>query len=233
MNEAFSRSIGIINPNQTKPVAIIGCGSIGSGAALALAKMGFRKFILYDGDYVGPENIGCQMFGWSDVGQKKTEALKRLLIEFSPLTDEDITCYDWVDAGTVFSRILTVVAVDSMKVRSLVWAKARRVPFLVDGRIGGQTIRVFSVIPTLQEHREFYEETLYSDEEASELPCTQRNVADVAFFVAGMVARAVRRYTTDKHIIKETALDALTFTTYKVGEEGETLLTKVERDEGF
>lgn len=221
MNEAFCRSVGIINPNQTKPVAIIGCGSIGSFAALTLAKMGFQKFLLYDGDYVGPENIGCQMFGWEHVGKKKTEALKSLLIEYSPLTNNDIRCYDYVDASTPISKVITILGVDSMQARSLIWGKVKgKVPFLVDGRIGGQTIRVFSVVPILQEYKEFYEESLYTDEEADELPCTQRNVADVGLFVGAMVARAVRRYITDNHIIKETALDALTFVTYKVGEEG-------------
>ena len=229
MNEAFSRSSGIINPDTTRPVTILGCGSIGSFAALNLAKMGFQKFNLYDGDVVGVENIGCQLFGWEHIGEKKTEALKKLLVQFSPVKPEDIACFGFVEDDTILPRTISIMAVDSMNIRNLIWGKIKnRAQFMVDGRIGGQVIRVFSARPRDNQSCKEYEDTLYTDEEAVELPCTQRNVADVGFFVGAMVARAVRRFVSHNHVIGETTLDACTFTTYKVGEEDYTSVIEPE-----
>lgn len=220
MNEAFSRSSGIINPDTTRPVTIIGCGSIGSFAALTLAKMGFQKFNLYDGDIVGVENVGCQLFGWEHIGEKKTEALKKLLVQLSPAKPEDITCFGFVENDTTLPRTISVMAVDSMSIRNLIWSKVKnKAQFMVDGRIGGQVIRVFSARPRDEQSCKEYEDTLYSDEDSVELPCTQRNVADVGFFVGAMVARAVRRFVSHNHVIGEATFDACTFTTFKVGEE--------------
>jgi hypothetical protein len=219
-NAAFSRSQGIIDPDATLPISIIGCGSLGSFAALTLAKMGFHQFNLFDNDLVGVENIGCQLFGWEHIGRPKTEALREILSELSPVKAEDIQCFGLVGTGTKLPRVITVSAVDSMAVRSLIWGKVKdKIPLFVDGRIGGQVIRVFSVRAKDYAYQEHYEKTLYSDAQADDLPCTARNVADVGLFVGAMVARAVRRFVSHNHVIKETALDALTFTTYTVGEE--------------
>ena len=86
MDEAFVRSQGILNPDDTCPVAIIGCGAIGSFVAIALAKMGFnKKFYLYDADYVGIENVGVQLFGPQHIAIPKVEALKDLLIKLTTI----------------------------------------------------------------------------------------------------------------------------------------------------
>jgi hypothetical protein len=42
-----------------------------------------------------------------------------------------------------------------------------------------------------------YEKTLHSNEDTAELPCTERSVSDINFWVGGMMTRQVRTYLTD------------------------------------
>lgn len=222
-NAAFARSQGIVNPDKMKPVNIIGCGSIGSFAAMAMAKAGFKKFILYDDDIVSVENIGPQMFGWKHLGMPKPEALRDLLCEFSPVETQNVVCINERVVGkTVLKPFGTMVAVDNMAARKLVWSLAKnKLPVLIDGRIGGQEIHVYSVRPKDYAHQTWYETTLYSDEQAVELPCTERNVAYVGLFVGAMVAKAATAYYMRNHVTQEMALDARNFIAYNSGVEPE------------
>lgn len=221
MDEAFVRSQGILNPDNTAPLTIIGCGAIGSFTAIALAKMGFnKKMYLYDGDIVGVENVGVQLFGPKHIGMPKVEALKDLLVTLTTMNPDDIECnFTMVDNTTPIKRIMTIVGVDSMGARKLIWNKLKgKVPVLIDGRIGGQVMRVFTVRNDYNS-MEYYESTLYSDEEAVELPCAERNVADVAFFVAGIIGRAARMFISHNRIIGEMAFDARTYFAYSCKDE--------------
>lgn len=216
LNKAYIRSVGIFDPAKAPPINIIGCGSIGSFLAENLAKMGFQKFVLYDQDTVGEENIGCQNFGWADVGKLKVEALKNILISRTPVLEENVvTVPEFVTPrSTNLKRFTTFLGVDSMKARKEIWTLLKgKIPFLVDGRIGGETVRVFSVRP-IPEEIMFYESTLYSDAEADDLPCTERNVADVALFTAAMMANSVRRFLTKEHVLMEMGMFTQTYTTY-------------------
>jgi hypothetical protein len=218
MTDAYVRSIDIFNPDKAKPVSIIGCGSIGSFAALTLAKMGVQSFHLWDADTVGEENIGCQNFGWEHLGQPKVEAVKDILLKNSPVLQENIILHqEFVGEKTRLPKVITIVGVDNMAARSIIWFKLRdRVPLLVDGRIGGQIIRVFGVLPT-EEFSTYYENTLYEDKDAVELPCTQRNVCYVANMIQALIGRTVRNYIEVGRIEKEIGVDVESFVNYVKG----------------
>ena len=217
-SDAYVRSIDIFNPDKAKPVSIIGCGSIGSFAALTLAKMGVQSFHLYDADCVGEENIGCQNFGWEHLGKLKVEAVRDILVANSPVKAENVTCHpEFVTFETRLPRIITIVGVDSMAARQLIWQKLKnKVPLIVDGRIGGQVVRVFSVLPT-EEYAEYYEKYFVKDEDAYQLPCTQRNVAYVANIVQAIIGRAVRNFVEVGRVEKEIGIDVATFVNYTKG----------------
>jgi len=61
-------------------ILIVGCGGIGSSAALLLAGSGVRKFTLADPDVIEKSNLNRQLF-WRriDIGKLKTEALKEAI----------------------------------------------------------------------------------------------------------------------------------------------------------
>jgi hypothetical protein len=215
VNEAYLRSIDIFDPNKARPVSIIGCGSIGSFAAKTLAKMGVQKFNLYDGDIVTQVNIGCQDFGWKDLGKPKVEAVRDLILENSPVKPEDINIhFGYIDDKSKLPFIPTIVGVDSMTARHLIWGKLKnKAPIIIDGRIGGQIVRVFSVTNDYAS-MEYYEQYLKTDEEAEELPCTQRNVCYVANITQGIIGQMMRSYIEKGVAAKEIGIDVETFINY-------------------
>jgi molybdopterin/thiamine biosynthesis adenylyltransferase len=58
-------------------VAVIGCGGLGSWAAVALARMGVRRLTLIDPDRFDRSNVPRQLAFGTDVGQFKAVALAR------------------------------------------------------------------------------------------------------------------------------------------------------------
>ena len=50
---------------------ILGCGAIGSSAAIQLARMGAEQFALYDADRVEQPNIGVSQYDIHDIGKIK------------------------------------------------------------------------------------------------------------------------------------------------------------------
>jgi len=59
-----------------KKVVIVGCGALGSGIAMLLAKAGVTRFVLIDPELLGWENIRRHELGAEFVGEPKAIALK-------------------------------------------------------------------------------------------------------------------------------------------------------------
>lgn len=58
-------------------IVIIGLGTVGSHALDMLVKMGFKKFIISDGDTVEKKNLTAQSYYMKDVGQLKVDVMKK------------------------------------------------------------------------------------------------------------------------------------------------------------
>ena len=84
--DIFSRNTGILESDMMVKTGamFIGCGSVGSFAALALAKAGVGRFLLIDNDIFGYHNICRHQCGIYDVGKYKTEALKERILQINP-----------------------------------------------------------------------------------------------------------------------------------------------------
>ncbi|MDR1553510.1 MAG: ThiF family adenylyltransferase [Prevotellaceae bacterium] len=84
--DIFSRNTGILESDiMLKTGAmLIGCGSVGSLAALELAKAGVGRFLLIDNDILGYHNICRHQCGIYDVGKYKTEAVKERILQINP-----------------------------------------------------------------------------------------------------------------------------------------------------
>jgi molybdopterin/thiamine biosynthesis adenylyltransferase len=84
--DVFSRNTGILESDiMLKTGALlVGCGSVGSLAALELAKAGVGRFLLIDNDIIGYHNVCRHQCGVLDVGKRKTEAVKERILEINP-----------------------------------------------------------------------------------------------------------------------------------------------------
>ena len=87
--DVFSRNTGILESDMMmkKGALFIGCGSVGSLAALELAKAGVSRFMLIDHDIFGYHNICRHQCGIYDVGRYKTDALRDRILQINPYAD--------------------------------------------------------------------------------------------------------------------------------------------------
>ena len=65
-------------------VGIMGLGGLGTVVAGALARIGVGKLILADFDVVEPSNLNRQQYLISQIGRKKTDALKDNILQMNP-----------------------------------------------------------------------------------------------------------------------------------------------------
>lgn len=94
--DAFERHVFVL-PDQeaarsgrastAKRVALVGAGSVGSKIAETLMRSGVSTMTLIDGDVMLPVNIERHALDWRDVGFRKADGLRRLLLNIAPGAD--------------------------------------------------------------------------------------------------------------------------------------------------
>lgn len=72
---------------KDKSVAIVGCGSVGSKVASALARAGLGKLRLIDGDLFYPSNLVRNDLDYRHVGLNKPDAVKAHVQEINPIIE--------------------------------------------------------------------------------------------------------------------------------------------------
>src|SRR3990167_258096 len=207
--EKFLRQLDFFDPRKHNvPVHIVGAGGIGSFAALALAKLGLTNINVYDFDTVEAHNQPNQLFGPDDVGDLKVSALRAIVGDLTGTYINDTKVRVEGARDLVHPDGILIAAVDSMAARRLAYDGATQSPgvrFFIYGRLGGEVIKVLCCEP--RKDCADYEATLHDDATAAELPCTRQVVIDVAFFMAAMITRAVRRYLVLDQYEPEVVLD--------------------------
>jgi len=193
MTEARSRQTDLVDSTIfDERITVIGAGAIGSFVVLTLAKMGFKHIAVYDNDIVNVENISNQFYPYSAVHSSKVNSLLDMIRDFERLS---ITPYNMLWNNTVRLNGYVIMAVDTMAVRNQIYRFIKRnadVFGFIDGRMGGQQAEVYSVDLTQAKHKEIYEKYLWSDSEASELPCTQKAVMYNVLWIASQIANNLR-----------------------------------------
>lgn len=158
-----------------KRVDIIGCGAVGSHLGLQLAKLGVKKIHLWDFDNVEEHNIANQAFSVKHVGKPKVDALAEIIKEYTGIEPE---CHNEKVDGTQPLGNVVFMNPDTMASRKEIWEKAVRhtmVELLIESRMGADSNRVYSIVPTNPLHIKKYEKSFsYDDSEAEESLCGAR-----------------------------------------------------------
>lgn len=204
----FRRQAGLIDNNKLAKlkVTVVGAGAVGSFTTLAITKLGVEDVRVFDEDSVSEHNVSGQFYRVGDVNQFKVQALSNIVKEFNGVDIKGTIGY-YKDQP--LSEVV-IVATDSMESRKLVWKQVKKqgvTRFLIDSRMGGQVGLVYRINPDNKDDVKFYEETLHSDEEAEQVPCTERTIVDNVMFIAGLISRTLRStLVTDKYP-REIAVD--------------------------
>jgi molybdopterin/thiamine biosynthesis adenylyltransferase len=192
----YMRQSGIINVKdyQDNAISIVGCGAIGSTVAVALAKMGFTKFELWDFDSVEDHNLPNQFFKEAQIGLNKAVATSSNMSEFNSDIDVDV-CTMKFEKQQLKGQIV-VASVDTMAARKLIFEACKRdasavgkhlCQLYIDTRMGGLEGQIYFVDMSDESEILNYEKTLFSDEQAVRERCTERAIIFTVFGMASMV----------------------------------------------
>lgn len=205
----FRRQAGIVDNGKLAAlkVTLIGAGAVGSFTALTLTKLGVAELAVYDEDGVSEHNIPNQFYRVKDADRQfKVNALQDIVQEFNGVKI-DSRCKYYKDQPLTE---VVIVATDSMESRKLVWKQVKKqqvTKWLIDSRMGGQVGLVYRIDPSNKEDVKFYEETLHSDDEGEQVPCTERAIIDNVLMISALISRAVRSILSIEAFPREIAMD--------------------------
>ena len=196
----FERQADLISCDMNTPITIVGAGGIGSFLALTLAKMGFVQIDVWDFDKVEDHNLPNQFYREQDIGQFKVVALADIIQQFTGTRIRaHAVAWDAQHEDYVPTEVL-LSAVDSMEVRSLMYRHAEEcedVRWLLDGRMGGTQIEVYTVDMECVQDIRMYESKLWTDAETAPLRCTMKatmfTVLTIASFMSNNLVKALSR----------------------------------------
>lgn len=188
----------MLNPDVLSwPITIVGLGRIGSALLLNMTNTGAR-ITLYDDDIVEEGNLRIQrLYRPCDVGKKKTEAAYEILTGQYGFSKKSLTiCTEKITASTHLDGII-ISGVDSMESRAAIWKAIWKniefIPLYLDGRLSKEVCELHVVQPALFEAREWYERSLFPDEEGVENPCAQEDTIHPAVGLAAMMFSRITR----------------------------------------
>lgn len=187
-------------------ITVIGAGGIGSWTVFALAKMGFSNITVYDHDVVSIENVGNQIYSVNDIGVLKVHALFRMCQGVVSTIFPHSRKFTPDDGKGL--RGIVIAAVDSMETRKMINSCIPEESFLIDGRMGAEKILLYTAKGTKQ--RENYAKSLYSDENAEQVPCTAKATSYCALTISGLIVGQVKSYIQGQKTIKNMSMDAAT-----------------------
>lgn len=196
-NQHLTRQLDIIPIAVLgEKITVIGAGAIGSFVVLSLVKMGFSNVTVFDFDVVDIENMSCQFYRFSDIGKPKVQALAELVFDFTGVKIEAINKrYE----GGRFPGIV-IPAVDSMKVRELVWNEHSMMSpgtkYVIDPRMSAETALMYTMNPMSDRDDASYRNTLYTDANAVQERCTAKSTMYTVLSISGLVAKTVKDIVT-------------------------------------
>ncbi len=185
----YERQTGIIDIKDFREnkITIVGCGAIGSFMGISLAKMGLVDFTLYDLDTVEPHNVPNQFFGLKDVGKNKAVVTAEYMKMFN--NEVNITRLSMFTKQKEIETPIVISCVDKMEVRKWIFDACKKsdAQLFIDTRMGGLEGHIYFVDMTDKNEIVNYEKSLFTDEQAVKLKCTERSIL---FTVLGIVSFA-------------------------------------------
>lgn len=196
-HEHLTRQLDIIPMDKLNryPIHIIGCGAIGSFAALALAKMGCTRLKLYDMDNVDIVNMSNQFFPVTDIGTPKAQALSNMIKLFTGQAPwYSLSRVEPVHVSTLDG--IVIMAVDSMDTRKQLYLAIRdmgfNVKYIIDPRMSAEFYTQYTINPFDDKDQGTYMKVLQPDSESVQERCTAKSTIYTATLAAGMVCKTVK-----------------------------------------
>lgn len=221
-DKRYHQQEGILtNKKLQVPFTVIGVGAIGSFLTMMLTKMGAENVLVYDFDKIEDHNFSNQMYPLHSIEDLKVTALAEVVAEFSGVKLRVNPVKYEGQSVTPFM----ISCVDTMEARKLIWEKLKNngeCQHYIDGRMGAQTMLIYSIDPNNEKDIAFYEQTLYSSEDAVQELCTEKSIIYTVLTVAGKMLNQVQKALNKKVSPIEVVYDhvtEITVATYRDAEE--------------
>ena len=196
--ELSSRYSSLMNNFHEYSFHILGCGAIGSSAAMQLARSGATTFFLYDMDKVEELNIGVSQYDSRHVGIQKVKALGYILEDINPNCKIECINGEFKEYYYNGSKDIAILAFDTMNVRmdavKVLCANNKQKPIcIIDGRMGAEHYQQY-IVPKPDTKK--YEKIWYSDDNMSTDPCNAKATSYCSNMSGSFIANAVRKFVT-------------------------------------
>jgi molybdopterin/thiamine biosynthesis adenylyltransferase len=202
---SFTRQSAILDPDlaASTHVTVCGLGTVGSHAAVELARLGIGALTVIDADVVEAHNLPSQAYELADVDRPKAEALADRIAAVS--SAQVTSKVMMLDGGEPFPAGPVVLAVDNMEARKSILelsvANSIDHPLVIDGRMGGKMWQLLALDPTEPDQVERWVNNHYfPQEEAAEIPCGGRTVSFIGSFIGGTIASYICRNLNDEPV---------------------------------
>jgi len=197
-------------PGNRPKILIAGAGGIGSWTAFFLARIGYLVKII-DFDTVETHNLSGQLFRTEDIGKRKVSAVKQLTQTFC--NTSIATSVDSVDDDYIIDTPYVVSAFDNMQAREnlfnafvtyceiteeivsnhleendgqMIDRGLSSRPIFIDGRLEGEQLQIYCVRGNTEDI-EKYRQTLFSDGDVEEAPCSFKQTSHNACLIASLI----------------------------------------------
>ena len=193
---------------KQKTIILAGLGGIGSYVCFLLARMQPTSLFIYDDDIVEAANMSGQLYGSSNVGEYKVDAISSMVSNYagydsifairekftsdSPTTDIMICGFDNMVARTVFfHRWCQHVAGKSLEDRGKC--------LFIDGRLSAEYLQVFSFTGDDCEAIERYRtNALFSDSDADETVCSYKQTSYMANMIGSLIVNIFTNFVANE-----------------------------------
>ena len=195
--ELSSRYSKLINNFHEYSFHVLGCGAIGSSAAIQLARSGATKFFLYDMDKVETVNIGVSQYDIRHVGCKKVDALEEIIIQINKDVDISTVHGEFKEYWYNGKKDIAILGFDTMNVRmeavKILCANKQKPLCIIDGRMGAEHYQQYIISkPDIDK----YEKIWYDDDNMSTDPCNAKATSYCSNMSGSFIANAVRKFVT-------------------------------------
>lgn len=220
--QKYHGQLDIIDPDVlAKPrFLFVGAGAIGSFTCSMLAKMGVKNITVIDFDTIEEHNLSNQMYPITSIGEAKVHELTKVVRTFS---DEVVEPHNsrWTEAWAKDREFDVVVScVDNMDVRKQLWDYYKtRAKYFIDGRMGAEYLKAYSINTQRPLQAKFYETTLHTAKDAAQARCTEKTIMYTVLMVSGVLAGLVKRTLLGQKRPVEVTFDCANFLSGKIVRE--------------
>lgn len=182
---------------RNKAITLAGLGGIGSYVAFLLGRLHPARLSLYDGDRIEGVNMSGQLYGYDQIGVKKSGAIANTIHNYSNFYD--VRIYDHFDFSDPTPDKIMICGFDSMDARTRyfdVWTQyvqtlpreERKQCLFIDGRLAAESLQVFCITGDDDYSRnKYWEDYLFSDDEADETVCSYKQTSFMAMMIGAIM----------------------------------------------